>query len=208
MNPTIYSIFISFVFYQITAASLASCPIGCGKGTVMDPKTLLCVLPSSLGSTLGLGEVCDTLDDRCNTNLFCSPSYLKCMETLTEGQTCPSFVGNSVVLCNKQLKNMYCINGVCRKLNQNNCNLVPCAVGYVCDSQSGTCVQNQNEKMCNPANNRQDCDPYRNLDLFCNPYRRVCERYRLAGEACNNDMDFCNQRLGLKCGPKYVCIYN
>lgn len=138
------------------------CPLWCGEGTIFDSDSRSCVIDNSVMQDME----CDPRNDRCVNDMFCSPTYLKCMKNMNLGQKCPDFVGNDVITCNAR-QNLYCTGGYCLPI-QNYINI-----------QYASC---QNNMSCQQGE-------------FCNRHTKMCERYRNEGESCLQIEDYCKTGL-------------
>ncbi|RNA36635.1 hypothetical protein BpHYR1_016074 [Brachionus plicatilis] len=188
-------IFIPILVFLIgckLSTGMVICPIWCGEGTILDPNTNTCIVDNS-----GMYDMeCDPRNDKCGFDMFCSPTYMKCMKNMELGQKCPDNIGNEIITCNAD-KNLYCLNGYClpNSFNIDKCSMVKCEQGYRCDPNLGYCI-----KMNYQCYNGMPCQQ----GEFCNKHTNMCERYRNEGESCIQSDDYC--KLGLKCSSKNFCI--
>lgn len=172
------------------SSEMVMCPLWCGEGTVFDFETKSCVLDHSVMQDME----CDPRNDRCVNDMFCSPTYFKCMKNMNLGQKCPDFVGNDIITCNAR-QNLYCIEGYCLPVSNdmNKCANVRCQQGYQCDPLSGSCSMI-------PCHNVMSCQQ----GEFCNRHTKMCERYRNEGESCLQYEDYC--KTGLTCNSNNICV--
>ncbi|RNA36640.1 hypothetical protein BpHYR1_016078 [Brachionus plicatilis] len=145
---------------------------------------------------------CDTLEDKCPSDQFCSPNFFKCIPSLAEKSQCAEYFPiRQVILCNK-IDNLYCFNNRCqRALSNSNCSRINCSWNEVCNPLRGACERLVSIFHCDPS--KDLC--YLNSDSFCHPRMKICVNYLAEGDFCDHTHDFCNKRKGLACSKKNFC---
>ncbi|CAF1065086.1 unnamed protein product [Brachionus calyciflorus] len=169
----------------------------CESGHRYDSKMLTCIHDPLLDF-----RDCDTFDDRCPRNFFCSPRFLKCLPSLTENDQCPDYFPlREVILCNK-VNHLYCFNNECQKVTRDNtCNAQKCSSNKICNPLRGICERRIEKNICDPQADL--C--YINSNSYCHPKMKICINYFSEGDNCDLSILKCNPKLGLKCNSKKIC---